>query len=148
MQIFGVRDVYVTGNPELALARSGCDLPSERSTSAGKSIVCGALSPGAGIVRPAKVKLHEAFDGFISPVPANAIFTVQTPLLFGRIVTRGPRESSSVYSRAVQTEGVEEVNVIPLLQDETRPSVELTFANKNAPLIGTEFGAITFTLVD
>ena len=72
---------------------------------------------------------------------------LQTPFALGRIVTRGPRESSSVYSVTLQTLGVDVEKVIPLVALETRPSVEITFASKKAPLIGTEAGAITLTRV-
>ena len=94
------------------------------------------------------MKLQELLEGFMSPFPAKEIETVQTPLDFGRIVTRGPRESSSVYSETEQILPVEVEKVIPLSELETLPSVERTLAKRNAPVTGTEDGAITFTRVD
>ena len=94
-----------------------------------------------------KLKLQLELDGFKSPVPANVIATEQSPSPFGLTVTRGPRESSSVNSETVHTFGVEVVNEIPFNHVDVRPSVELTFASKNAPDTGTAFGAITLTRV-
>jgi hypothetical protein len=94
------------------------------------------------------LKLQFALEGFKSPVPAKAIVKAQVPLLLGRTVTRGPRESSSVYSETVQILGVEVVKVIPFTQEDMRPSVEETFASKNPPLIGIELGEMTLTRVD
>ena len=116
-------------------------------TNAGKSMVCGVFEPGAGISNPVKLKLHAPLDGFKSPVPAKVIETAHVPFPLGRIVTRGPRESSSVYSEIVQTAGVDVVKVMLFAQIELLPSVELMFANRNAPETGTAFGAITLTRV-
>jgi hypothetical protein len=110
--------------------------------SVGKLIVCAAFEPGAGKLSPENVKVHDVFDDFMSPFPEKLTFTVQVPLLRGRTVIRGPRESSSVYSLTVQTLDVVVVNVIPLVVEATRPSVALTLASKNAPLTGTELGAM------
>lgn len=91
------------------------------------------------------MKFQVALDGFIVPVPEKAIATEHVPFALGRTVTRGPRESSLVYSETVQSAGVLEVNVIPSNSVNERPSVDVTEASRNAPESGIEVGAMRLT---